>query len=163
MFRLSTFCVALTLLLQPVSAATEVQLKWTELGAVAMGHDVKLVLPSNTVVHGQIQAVRDDTLIMTVTRTSDAKAFPKGQNSIPKASISVVEVKTYRGIAGRTTGTTIGVVGGLSLTGTIIGHSDMSAVPALAVAIIGTAAAAIGGYHAGKAADVRVTRIRITQ
>ena len=47
MFRLSAFCVALTLLLQPVSAATEVQLKWTELGAVAIGHDVKLMLPSN--------------------------------------------------------------------------------------------------------------------
>ena len=162
MFRLSAFCVALTLLLQPVSAATEVQLKWTELAAVAIGHDVKLILPANTVVHGEIQAIRDDTLIMTVTRTSDAKAFPKGQNSIPKASVSVVEVKKYRGAAGRTAGTTLGILGGLSLTGTIIGHSDLSTGPSLALIIIGTTAAAIGGYHAGKAADGRVTRIRIT-
>jgi len=42
----------IALLIQPVLAADEVQLKWSELGAIAIGHDVRLVVPGGAVLRG---------------------------------------------------------------------------------------------------------------
>lgn len=151
----------IALLIQPVLAADEVQLKWSELGAIAIGHDVRLVVPGGAVLRGEIEAVREDSLVMIVARSSDRQAFPKGQNSVPRASVSVVEVGKARGIAGRVIGTTAGVVGGLTIAGEVIGHSDMSEAPAIAVFLVATIGATIAGYFAGRSLDRRVTRIRI--
>jgi hypothetical protein len=161
MFRAGTLLAAIALLSQPAAAADEVQLKWTELGAIVIGHDVRLVLPGGAILRGEIEAVRDDSLVMIVAKTSERKAFPKGQNSIPRASVSVVEVRKVRGIAGRVIGTTAGVVGGLVIAGETIGHSDMSEGPAIAVLLVATVGTTVAGYFAGRSVDRRVTRVRV--
>lgn len=152
---------AIALLNQPAAAANEVQLKWTELGAIAIGHDVRLVLPGGVVLRGEIEAVRDDSLVMVVAKTSDQKAFPRGQNSIPRTVVSVVDIEKVRGIAGRVIGTTTGVVGGLVITGEIIAHSNLSEGPAIAVFLAGTIGSTVAGYFVGRSADRRVTRVRV--
>ena len=161
MSRACMLFAAIMLMNQPLEAANEIQLKWTELGAIAIGHDARLVLPGGAVLRGEIAAVRDDSLVMVVATTSDRKAFPKGQNSIPRGSVTVVEVMKIRGIAGRVLGTTAGVVGGLVISGEILGHSNLSEGPAIAVFLVATIGTTVAGYFAGKSADRRVTRIRI--
>jgi hypothetical protein len=161
MYRACTVFAVIALLSQPAAAADEVQLKWTELGAIAIGHEARLVVPGGAVLRGEIEAVRDDSLVMVVSKTSDPKAFPKGQNSIPRASVSVIELKKASGIAGRVIGTTAGAVGGLTIAGEIIGHSNMSEAPAITVFLVATIGTTIAGYFGGRAADRRVTRIRI--
>jgi hypothetical protein len=160
-YRLGTICAVLVLLHQPARAADEIQLKWTELGAIAIGHDVRLALPGGAVLQGEIEAVRDDSLVMIVAKTSDRKAFPKGQNSIPRASVSVVELKKTGGISGRVVGTTTGAIGGLTISGEIIGHSNMSEGPAITVFLVATIGTTVAGYFAGRMVDRRVIRIRI--
>ena len=161
MIRACTLFAVFALLNQPAAAANEVQLKWTELGAVAIGHDVRLALPGGAVLRGEIQAIRDDSLVMVVSKTPDKKAFPKGQNSIPRTSVTLVEIMKVRGIAGRVVGTTAGLLGGMVISGEIIGHSNMSEGPAIAVILIGTIGATVAGIFAGRSLDTRVTRVRV--
>lgn len=161
MIRACTLFAAIALLNHTAAAANEVQLRWTELGAIAIGHDVRLALPGGTVLRGEVQAIRDDSLVMVVTKTSDKKAFPKGQNSIPRTSVTVVEIMKVRGIGGRVIGTTTGVIGGLIISGEIIAHSNVSEGPATAVLLVGTVGTIVAGYFAGRLLDRRVTRIRV--
>jgi hypothetical protein len=161
MIRTCTLLAAIALLNQTAAAVTEVQLKWTELGAIAIGHDARLVLPGGAVLRGEIQAIRDDSVVMVVAKTSDPKAFPKGQNSIPRGSVTVVEVMKVRGIAGRVIGTTAGVLVGLAIPGEIIAHGNVPEGSAIAVILVGTIGTTVAGYFSGRAADRRVTRIRI--
>jgi hypothetical protein len=161
MFRACTIFASFAMLNQPAAAANEIQLKWTELGAIAIGHDARLVLPGGAVLRGEIAAVRDDSLVLVVAKTSDQKAFPKGQNEIPRGSVTVVEVMKVRGIAGRVIGTTAGVLGGLVMSGEIIAHSNVPEGSGIAVILIGTIGTTVAGYFAGRSADRRVTRVRI--
>ena len=161
MYRACAFFAVLALLSQPAAAADEVQLKWTELGAIAVGHDARLVVPGGAVLQGEIAAVRDDSLVMVIAKTSDRKAFPKGQNSIPRASVTLVELKKGSGIAGRVVGTTAGLLGGLTIAGEIIAHGDLSEAPGITVFLVATVGTTVAGYFIGRRADRRVTRIRI--
>ena len=161
MLRACALFTAIALLNQPAAAADEVQLKWTELGAIAIGHDARLLLPGGAVLRGEIEAVREDSLVMVVAKTSDRKTYPKGQNAIPRASVSVVEIGKTRGIAGRVIGTTAGVVGGLVIAGEIIGHGDLSEGGAIAIFLAGTIGTTVAGYFAGRSFDRRVTRVRV--
>ena len=156
------FLIPLVLFLQPAGAA-DLQLKWTDLSGTVLDHDTQLVLPDGTVLRGIVVAVRDDVLILNVRRTSNAKAWPRGQASIPRASVSVLNIRRTRGAAGRTIGTVVGGVGGLGASIAILAsHWDLSTGGSVGILVGMTAGLATVGYFVGSSIDQRLTVIHIT-
>ena len=157
LFLLTCLCAV------PTSAMADskpLELKWTELAPMIGGHRVELVLSEGSTVIGEAVAVREDTLIVDVNRSSGTKQYPKGNATISRASINLIKLQRSSGTWGRTLGTVIGVVAGLGIGGYAGAHMN-SAGPAIAVAVGITSATTVAGYYAGKNLDSRVTLIRI--
>jgi hypothetical protein len=136
------------------------ELKWSELAPIIGGHHVELGLSEGTTVSGEAVAVREDTLIIDVSKSSGTKQYTKGSAAIPRNSITLIKVQRNSGTWGRTLGTVVGVVAGLGTGGYAAAHMD-SAGPAIAVAVGVTSGIAVAGYYAGRNLDRRVTLIRI--
>ena len=56
-----------------------IQLRWEELSPYVVGRDVELQLPDGTKLRGETVSVRDDILSLDVKKTSNKRAYPKGQ------------------------------------------------------------------------------------
>ena len=140
--------------------ARPLELKWGELAPTIQGHPVELTLTGGTRVSGDVAAIRDDVMVLDVKKTSDAKAYPKGNASIPRGSIQLVELKRS-GAWGKTLGTTLGVLSGVAVGGYVAGTTQNDAGPGLAVFLVIAGAMSIGGYLLGRRADQRATRIRV--
>jgi hypothetical protein len=142
----------------------EQMLKWRDLGPRIVDETVALVLPDGTSVRGKARAVDSAGLHLRVTKTSNKRVMPQGEQVIPRRSVSVLHMTEYR-TAGRWAAT----LGAMAVAGTIAGVKIGGAglyegtvvyiVPAVAVA--GTLGAGVGGYYFGKALDKRVTVIRV--
>jgi hypothetical protein len=143
------------------ASASQLELKWNELGPVIAGHQVKLVLPGGAEIQGEAIAVREDTLLLNVKKTSDRKSYPKGQDAIPRASVTTLQIETIRGSGGRTIGVIVGALGGLILGGDLVAHTAHSEPAAISSFLGISAGSAIAGYYAGKASDRRVTTVKI--
>ena len=155
---------SLTLLLgqsHAFAASTPLELKWTELNAAIYGQTVELTLPGAFTVKGDVAAVRDDALVLDVRKTSDAKAFPKGNAVIPRSSVTLLKLEKHGRTNWHTMGTVIGVLSGVVLGGYIAGTATSQAGPALAVFLTTASAISVAGYAAGHAAEKKTTMIRI--
>ena len=100
------------------AASKPVELKWNELSTVIYGQSVELTVPDASTIKGDVVAVRDDALVLDVKTTSNAKAFPKGNAAIPRASVTLLKLEKH-GSNWRTTGTIIGVLSGVMVGGYI--------------------------------------------
>lgn len=143
------------------ASASQLELKWNELGPVIAGHEVKLVLPGGAEIEGEAIAVREDTLLLNVKKTSDRKSYPKGQNAIPRASVTTLQFETSHGSGGRTIGVIAGALGGLILGGDLVAHTAHSEAAAIPSFLAISTGSAIAGYYAGKTRDRHVTTVRI--
>ena len=131
------------------------ELRWNELGRLAVGQRVEIPLPDGRVVKGEAVAVRDDVILV------DASTKPKGSTSIPRSSVTQLTMMRTKGSGGRTAGTILGVIGGMYLGGAVVFHMSDSG-GAAGYAFLGiTTAVTMGGYHLGKQADTQTTRITI--
>lgn len=92
---------------------------------MVVGQKVSAKLPAGTAFSGEAIAVRDDSLVVDVGRTSDAKPL-LGQQSIPRASAAPLDFKRSRGAAGKVIGIVAGVLGGLYVSYLTADHTDMS-------------------------------------
>jgi uncharacterized protein YcfJ len=137
------------------------ELKWGELSPIIGGQQVQLVLPEGTAIQGEAIAVREEALVMDVKSTSNAKAYPKGSATIPRASITLIQVERRRGSWGRKLGTVVGVLSGLVLGGYVAAETADSAGPGIATFLGIASAGTVGGYYVGKELDRRVTLIKI--
>src|SRR5437899_446923 len=89
--------VVFCMMLSGVQAQTRpLELRWNELAPMVMGQTVELAI-SGANIRGEVAAVRDDALVLDVKKTSDSKSFPKGNASIPKASVTLLKVVRTRG------------------------------------------------------------------
>ena len=52
-----------------------------------------MVLPGGAEVKGKVLAVRRETLLLRVSRTSDEKVLASGERELPRASIFVLRVQ----------------------------------------------------------------------
>jgi hypothetical protein len=136
------------------------ELKWTELASMIASHRVDLALSDGGIVSGEAIAVREDTLILDVRRSSGTKQYPKGNAAIPRSTITLITLERSSGTWGRTLGTTLGVVTGLGIGGYSAAHTDSGGV-AVAVLVAVTSGLTVVGYYAGKQLDRRSTRITI--
>ena len=135
------------------------EMKWSELSPMITGHHVTISLPDGTAVQGEAVAVRDDTILMDVS--TPVKGYPKGSGSVPRASISLIDLERTKGSWGRTLGTVVGVLGGVTLGGYVAVTKNQSGGGATATFLGIAAAGSVIGYYAGKGIDKRVTHIKI--
>ena len=144
-----------------VASSNQVELKWSELAPLIIGQKVKLVLPGGPEIKGLAVAVREDALVLNVKKTSDRKAYPKGQNVIPRASMSTLQLETKHGSGGRTIGVIAGALGGLILGGDLVAHIATSEAVGISTFFGVSTGSTIAGYYLGKRYDRNVTIIRI--
>ena len=137
------------------------ELKWGELSPMIRGQQVQLVLPEGTAIQGEAMAVREEEFVMDVRSTSNAKAYPKGSATIPRASITLIQVERRRGSWGRKLGTVVGVLSGVMLGSYVMVKTTHSDGPAIATFLGIASAGTVGGYYVGKELDRRVTQIKI--
>ena len=80
-----------------VAASRPVELKWSELSSHILGREIELVLPEGSRVKGEVEAIRGDELVLDIRNTSNSKAHPKGNATIPRTSVGELSVKELRG------------------------------------------------------------------
>jgi hypothetical protein len=155
--------VLVTLSLFQASSQAEtrpLELKWNELAPTIQGHAVELTLSGGTRVTGDVAAIRDEAMVLDVKKTTDAKAYPKGNAAIPRSSIQLVKLKRS-GAWGKTLGTTLGVLSGVVVGGYVAGTTQNDVGPGVAVFLVIASAMSVGGYFLGRSADQRSTTIRV--
>jgi hypothetical protein len=122
---------------------------------------VEFTMTGGATLRGEVVAVRDEGLVMEVRKTSDAKAYPKGNGTIPRASLTTLRLFRTRGKWGRGLGTTLGVLTGISLGSYTAFETANSTGAGIAVFLAIAGATSVAGYFVGRSADQRVTSIRI--
>jgi hypothetical protein len=148
----------------PFAASAEsrpIELQWSELGSRLQGRDIELVLPDGTALRGEVEAIREDTLVLNVKKTSNSKAHPKGNALIPRTSVTLLSLNESRGRWGRTVGVTLGTLTGMALGGYVAAADTRSAAAGLSTFLALSGAGTLTGYFLGKSADDRVTYIRV--
>ena len=80
-----------------LAAPKETRITWNELSDLAVEKKVSTVLPDGTRLEGDVLAVRAESLVLDVNKTSNRKLHPKGQQEVPRASISEIRVIRHRG------------------------------------------------------------------
>lgn len=150
---------------QPMAAAASrpIELKWTELGPHIQGHDVELALPDGAVVKGEVEAVREDALVLNIRKTSNPKAHPEGNAVLPRTSVKDLSLRESRGRWGRSVGVALGSLTGVTLGGYTAVTTANSDAQGLATFLVITGAGTLAGYFLGKAADSRFKHIRVVQ
>jgi hypothetical protein len=157
----AVFLVALLCVGQKAARAESkpLEVKWSELAALIGGHHVVLELTDGVIVKGEVAAVREDTILMDVS--SAVKGYAKGNGSIPRASIGLIDLERTRGAWGRTMGTVIGVLGGLTVGGYVAATKTNSAGAGIPVFLGIASGMSLGGYYAGRGLDKRVTHLKV--
>ena len=144
-------------------------LQWQELSMV-VGHPVRIGMAEG-ILTGKATAVDGDGLELRIQKTTVPGAWPKGPARIPREKVLSLEMQTkgkgFRilctsvlGGLGLITGETVSYFG-VNGCGIFSGCSHRRPGAAAATTVGITAAAAIGGYLAGNAADKRWTAIVI--
>src|ERR1039458_2676713 len=151
--------------LSPVTAGTsKVEIRWNELSPLILGHTLFLVLPGGTAIAGELEAVRDDSLKLDVRKTSDSKVQPRGTASIPRASVTTLQMTDAKGAGGRILGVVVGVVVGMVAGAEIVAHTSRMTEAGAVGAFAGVSVAgATGGYYAGRSVDRHTTIIRVVR
>jgi len=159
--------VVLTAIPSQLAAESKViQLRWEELSPIISGQEVQFVLPDGTLLRGDVFAVEADSLANNVKKTSDKANHPKGPTSVPRASISSLDL-TKTTIHGRVIGTTVGVGAGALLgTATLFAmcyeRSCNSGAATAATLGVGVGVSLLG-HFLGRSADMHVTTIKIVR
>ena len=110
-----------------IAASQPLELKWSELAPMLSGRTVEFTSTNGISIRGEVAAVREDSLLIDVKRTSDPKTYPKGNATVPKTSLTVLTLERPRSSWGRTMGTTLGVLTGLTVGGYVAGTTADSA------------------------------------
>lgn len=138
----------------------QVEITWDELAGVIVQKRISTVLPDGVKLQGEVLAVRPESLVLDVQKSSRKKLHALGQTEIPRASITEVRVIRHRSAAMRIIGGTLGAIGGVFATGAV-GVATESVAAVLPCLLVLIPLSAVAGYYAGKAADRRTTRITI--
>ena len=110
------------------------EIRWNELAGLVVGRNVSVPLEGGVVVQGEALSVRDDSLMLDVTKTTGSARYPRGQVRIPRTFVTEVRVAERGGSGGRILGSVVG-----ALTGVVAGaeiavhgtHSEAAGVPRL--------------------------------
>jgi hypothetical protein len=146
---------------QGKSGGKPLELKWDELAPMIRGQRVEITLADSTTVNGEAIAVRDDTVVLDVSGSSNPQTYPNGNGSIPRGAVVLVQVERSRNSGAKTLGTVVGVLAGVVVGGYVSGTMTESAGVGIPVFLGLASGITIVGYQAGKQMDRQVTSIRI--
>ncbi|MEP7355170.1 MAG: hypothetical protein ABI824_18220 [Acidobacteriota bacterium] len=143
-----------------LAKSTPLQLRWTELASLIVTQKVELTLKDGSKVRGEAIAVREETLLVDVARSSGATHYNRGSGEIPRNSITLIQVQKTGGAWGRRLGTTVGLLVGFGVGGNAAFHTN-SAGAGTAVFVGIAAGIGVLGYYVGRSLDTRETQITI--
>src|SRR5688572_26487843 len=132
-----------------------ISLQWEDLAPLVAGREVEIVLPDGTKLKGAVYAVRPDSLILDVKKTSNKRAYPKGQQFVERASISSLDLRN-KTIRWRVIATIAGTLVGFFTGGYVYCMTD-----SIPLGLTVMAGLPIGLHAAARPVDVQVTRIEI--
>lgn len=139
----------------PSPGVKTISLQWEDLAPLVAGREVEIVLSDGTKVRGDVYAVQEDRLVMDVKKTSNKRVYPKGQQSIERASIPSLNLRN-KTIRWRVIATTAGIV-----VGAFAAILTYCATDSEALSWAVWTGVPIGLHVAARPADVQVTRIDI--
>ncbi len=152
-------CVPCLMLAQTTAQPAEIH--WNELATLIAGQQVTIPLPGGGAVAGEVLSVRDDSLMLDVSRTSDPTRYPKGQTAIPRAGLAQIRLIEHRSNGGRVLGSVVGALLGIVAGAEIAVHgadSDAAGVATFSAVAVGVT---VGGYFAGRTLDRRTRTLRV--
>jgi hypothetical protein len=151
--------VPLSFLLAASSGAglAQVRVTWSEFSTkVTPRHAIRMVMPDGTHIEGYPLQAKADALDIHVTRTSNKQAHPEGNATIPRESVSVVQMRRPRR-AGKLIGALAPIgVGAAIMAAGIAGNQGSDAV--YGYAVVGGLTMGLGapaGFFVGRAVDRR--------
>jgi hypothetical protein len=159
--RLCLFLAGVTSL---AGASTDVRLiRWNDLPSAVGQGEVVTVLRNGERLHGRVIGVQSDFLLLEVVKSSDKKALPPGQRSVPQRDVLEVRRREIRGpyralLAGGGGAGMFFATLPWAMSENRANVSDGARI-AQNAAIAG--AGAIAGYFAGRALDSRETVFRL--
>ena len=136
------------------------QHNWAELAPLIEGRQIQLTLPDAVTIRGEVVGVRDDTLILSIDRTTNHVMHPKGRASIPRASVTLLELLPPRRRGRAKLGAILGAAAGVGLGAFAALSTDSAGDAALTAAAVGSGGALIG-YFIGRNLDRPRTLIKI--
>jgi hypothetical protein len=142
------------------AASAPLELRWNELSPLIAGHTVEIALPAAT-LKGEVVSVREDSLVLDLKKSSDPKAYPKGNAVIPRTSLTLLKLEKSGGAGWRTMGTVLGVLAGVVLGGYLAAKTANDVGPGIAVFLATASGISIAGYAAGRSAGRKTSMIRI--
>jgi hypothetical protein len=107
--RAASLVISYCLMAVPLRAEEPVRLRWNELAPAVTGKKVWLPLKSGVRVSGNVREVDAAGLKVEVAKTSDSRVYPKGLVSIPRSSVTTIQLNKPAGHKGIIVG---GAVGG---------------------------------------------------
>jgi hypothetical protein len=136
------------------------RMSWSDFSArMTPRHTLRIAFPDGAVIESRPLEIKPDQINVRITGTSDRRTHPKGPAIIPRAAISVVEVRPPRSL-GKLIGTLAPIGVGAALVGASFGHGDDTYVRLVAGGLT-MAAGGVGGFFIGRAIDRRFERIVI--
>jgi hypothetical protein len=121
------FCVLLFGSSGRLFASKVIELKWSELPPVIVGHNVELTLQDGSALKGKALAILPDALLLDVAKSSVEKPVPKGKHEIPRAHVVGLKLISSKAAKGAMIGALVGIplgiaTGKLQGVGIGIGH-----------------------------------------
>ena len=139
----------------------QVELRWGDLSPLIVDQRVRLHLPEDVRIKGRVLSVRDDGLYMNIKKRSNKKAYPKGLTVIPRADVSLIELRKKRGIKYRAILTPVGVVLGAALyVGCAFGENERGTLDK-EICLLFTALGGGLAYFLGRALDAKIMHIKV--
>jgi len=135
-------------------------MSWSDFSTrMTQRHTLRIAFPDGAVIEFQPLEVKPDEVNVRITRTSDQRRHPKGLATIPRATISIVEVRSPHS-RGKLIGTLAPIAVGAALVGASYGRGDDTYVRLVAGGLT-MAGGGVGGFFIGRALDRRFDRIVI--
>ncbi|MBL8293263.1 MAG: hypothetical protein JNN08_15555 [Bryobacterales bacterium] len=140
----------------PLNAKPLARLTWDAFGAQARpGCSIRMVLPDGVQIEGHLVSFRPEAMDLSVYKTSNKQAHPKGFITIPRKNVSVLEMRARR-YKGRLIGTLVPIgLGGAMLAGGLTQSDEGILYSMLAAGGLTMGAGAPSGYFVGRAIDRR--------
>lgn len=159
--RVAAILTALVVLQPGLYARDKIpsQLHWSELGAYINNQKIALVIPNGPRLEGRVLVVEPEALRLEVRKTSDAKAFAKGEASVPRASVTTLELRQMH-IRGRVIGTAVGAVPFAALA-VLVADLGLNKPGRAAAGLAAAASLPVAGYFLGRLADRKNTTITV--
>ncbi len=66
-----------------IAESRPIELKWSELSSQIQEHTIVLVLPDATSLRGEVEAIREDEIVLNVQEDLKLKSAPQGERRDP--------------------------------------------------------------------------------